>query len=277
MTESSLIKYFGGKGTKLKQILGAFPVDGWSKYYEGYGGSGVVLLNKPRVAIEVYNDLNRNLVNFWKCLQSPDTFSILCYMAETAFYSEAIWRESQAILDNPSSTPVDKAFAFYYLTRSSFNGVGGFSHATSVIRKGMSKSARDYRAGIERFEAEHERWQKVLVMERDALELVVKFDRPGWLYYLDPPYVLGTRSSGQRYEVDQDDQHHINLVNTILHIEHAKILISGYDHPIYAPLQEAGWHKHWFKSPHSDRKEYLWSNYDNFVDGSLLINAQSEI
>lgn len=267
------IKYFGGKGTKMKQILAAFPPEAsYDFYLEAYGGSGSVLLNKPKKSIEVWNDLEQNLVALYETLNNPFLFNFFRKSAELTGYHESMRHKYIQALRFPTEyfPEWQRAFAFWYVNRSSHNGVGGFSATYGTVRRGMSKSTSDYLSAVEGLEDFHRRWLSVVVMSRDSLQLVPHLDRPRWMIYLDPPYVLETRSSGERYIVEADDDHHRKLVALLLRIRYAKVLVSGYDHSIYNPLVAAGWRKIQFQSPHSEKIETLWANYQEITDEGVF-------
>jgi len=77
---------------------------------------------------------------------------------------------------------------------------------------------------------------------RDALTVIKYWDSPDTVFYLDPPYVSGTRAKGSKnnYAHECSNIHHRKLVELLLGLEGA-VALSGYRHPIYEPLVEAGW------------------------------------
>lgn len=239
----SVIRYFGGKGTMLSKILENFPeTDSYNTYIEPYGGSGVVLLNKPQVPVEVYNDLNLNVTNFFDVLADKEKFATFRDRLQLMPYSE-VYRAcfKHKLKHNLLETDVDRAVAFFYVNRTSVNSIGGFSINT-VVRRRLSKSVSDYLSVVDRLEDIHQRLSNVLISQKDALELLDTYDRDGVFFYLDPPYEHSTRGTA-RYEVDADLEHHSKLVDRLLKLKLAKVLLSGYDTPVYKPLEEAGWEK----------------------------------
>ncbi len=254
------IKYFGGKGGQYKTIISQFPDENtWNKYLEPFGGSGVVLLNKKKCDIEIWNDLEHNVFSLFWVLIDKELFEVFKDLCDKTYYSESIRNHFNSMSKEGigSLDTVEKAYRFFILNRMNYNGVGGFS-VNTVVRKGMSKSVRDFLASIEGLEGLHQRLSSVSVYNRDALELIKKYDKEGFLFYLDPPYVKDSRKSQARYVVDQDDEFHENLIDALLNLRHAKVCLSGYENNIYDRLE---WRTYKYKSPLSSSVECLWMNY----------------
>lgn len=250
------IKYFGGKGNQIKKILSHLPNrNEYNSYLEPYGGSGVILINKPKCDIEIWNDLDNELWSLYMVLKDKRLFEKFRFLAEITPYSEII--REQCIKQEPTDI-VELAFKFWYVNRTSYNGHGGFNQSTTVVRRNMTKAVSDYLSSVSNLQPFYERWRTVFVYNRDALELIKKYDKKGFLFYLDPPYVKSTRKSNAEYNVDQNDSHHENLIDLLLSIKNAKVCLSGYDNDIY---KELGWRVESYKSPNSDSIENLWMNY----------------
>ena len=76
----------------------------------------------------------------------------------------------------------------------------------------------------------------------DALQAIRYWDTPSTVFYVDPPYVHETRRNTTLYRHELTLARHKELVETLLQVK-GRVLLSGYDHPVYRPLEEAGWHK----------------------------------
>jgi len=86
-----------------------------------------------------------------------------------------------------------------------------------------------------------ERLMRTQILCGDALRAIRATDTPDCLHYLDPPYVASTRRAGG-YTHEMTDDHHRELIELLTSGEvEGKVVLSGYEHEIYAPLQEAGW------------------------------------
>ena len=107
-----------------------------------------------------------------------------------------------------------------------------------------------------------ERLRMVQIENRPAMEVIERFNYDNVFMYLDPPYILGTRS-GKQYKHEMDDDAHEELLKVITSSK-AKIMISGYESEMYNDYLR-GWHKEQFAScaEHAgSRIEVIWMNYE---------------
>lgn len=259
------IRYFGGKGNMIDDLLPHFPTPSdYDTYVEPYGGSGVVLFNKPRADVEVYNDLNLNVYTLYRVLQERETFEAFKFKAELSVYHEQMMKDYAKSLRSGQLEPVERAFRFWYVNRTRRNGIGSFS-VHSISRKNMSKSVRDFLASVEGLDAIHDRLRTVVISNRDALQMIPHWDRRRCLIYLDPPYVHSTRGE-TRYETDADDNHQQQLINVLKKVKNALIVLSGYDNDLYNNL---GWRRADFNintvsgtRQTKTKTESVWLNFD---------------
>jgi len=161
---------------------------------------------------------------------------------------------------------VERAFSFFYVNRTSHNGVGGFSKNT-YIRRGMSKSVSDFLSAIDRLPELHDRLSKIIVTNMDGMKLIRKFNRENVFMYCDPPYEQSTRTS-TRYNVDMDRSAHVDFLEAVIESK-AKILISGYHCDLYDQLMDNGFQRVSFEVKTIDgnfkpktKTEFLYYNYD---------------
>jgi DNA adenine methylase len=261
------IKYFGGKNLCFNEILKHFPKDGtYTTYMEPFAGSygvGLKIENPP--PIEIYNDLDKNVYSLYKVLSNPELFKQFKERCDFAPYNEDLRKEFKGLLKTDNLSLIDRAFYFFYVNRTSHNGIGGFSKNT-YIRRNMSKSVSDFLSSIDRLPEIHNRLSKVIVTNSDGIELIKKYDDPKVMIYCDVPYEQSTRGSA-RYNVDMDRQGHIDFLDAVIESK-SKILISGYDCDLYDKLTENGFEKIQFEvktitgnfTP-KVKIETLWRNY----------------
>ena len=93
-------------------------------------------------AVEIYNDLERNVYSLYKVLSDKDLFPKFKEKCDLIFYDEDLRKEFKNKLKSDDLDLVDRAFYFFYVNRTSHNGIGGFS-CNTVIRRNMSKSISD--------------------------------------------------------------------------------------------------------------------------------------
>lgn len=263
---NSPIKYFGGKGTMFKNIIEQFPnKDEYDMYIEPFGGSYSIGLKKEPSKMEIYNDLEKNVYSLYKVLSDPEMFRLFKEKCDLVLYNNDIRKEFKELLKNKELSILDRAFYFFYVNRTSHNGIGGFS-INSYIRRNMSKSISDFLSCIDRLPELHNRLSNVIITNVDGNELIKKYDNERTLIYCDPPYEQSTRTSA-RYNVDMDEKEHINFLDIIIKSK-SKILVSGYDCPLYDILEKNGFIKINFnvKTIGGNFKpktkiETLWKNY----------------
>lgn len=234
------VKYFGGKNLMFKNIIKHFPPkESYNTYIEPFGGSFSLALKMDQPAeIEIYNDLEQNVYSLYKVLSDKELFNQFKEKCDLANYSEDLRKEYKIKLKEDNLNIIDRAFYFFYVNRTSHNGVGGIS-LNIVIRRKMSKSVSDFLSAIDRLPELHQRLSKVIILNRDGIELIKKYkNNNNILIYCDPPYEQSTRTSA-RYIVDMNRDSHINFIDAVLN-SNAKILISGYKCDLYNKLEENG-------------------------------------
>lgn len=114
-----------------------------------------------------------------------------------------------------------------------------------------------------------ERLRKVQIENRPALEVIQRLDYHEVFMYLDPPYLLSTRS-GKQYKHEMTDQDHEELLATIIK-SRAKIMISGYESDLYNKYLTS-WKKEYLKSSaehNGTRQEVVWMNYEYYSQLSM--------
>ena len=235
------VKWFGGKSLMKKKLLPLIPVT--KIYVEAYGGAGNLLLARERSDIEVYNDLNKKLVNLMRALQDPDRALLMRERLLYTLYSKEEFRRAIEIMREKDPDPDDLAWAFYVGQNQGFGGIT----PTTVGNWGRKFTGKmtSWLSAIDLIPEWHRRLLQVYIDSRDAVDLIKYWDSPGTTFYLDPPYVSGTRRDAKVYEIEASDDHHARLVETILQCQGA-VVLSGYAHEIYKPLEAAGWERREF-------------------------------
>jgi DNA adenine methylase len=238
---NSPIKYYGGKGTMFKNIIEHFPpINSYNTYIEAFGGSFSVGLKKEPTEIEIYNDLEKNVYSLYKVLGDPELFILFKEKCDLYPYSEDFRYEFKLKLKEQDLSLVDRAFYYFYVNRTSHNGVGGMS-LNLISRRKMAKSVSDYLSAIDRLYELHQRLSKVIILNRDGIELIKKYNTPNVFHYLDIPYEQSTRTSA-RYTVDADNDVQDRFLQACIESE-SKLLISGYNCERYSILEKNGFER----------------------------------
>lgn len=262
---NSPIRYYGSKGGFYKRIIEHFPTTEYETYIEPYGGTYIVGLMSTPAKIEIYNDLEKNVYSLYKVISDKELFVQFKEKCDLVFYSEDIRKDCKENLTDDNLSIVDRAFNFFYVNRTSHNGIGGFS-MNSHVRRGMSKAVSDFLSSIDRLPELHDRLSRVMVTNMDGIKLINKYNDPKVFIYCDPPYEQSTRT-GARYKVDMDRKGHELFLDSVIKSK-SKILISGYDCELYDVLTENGFKKIQFEVKTIDgnfnkktKVETLWKNY----------------
>ena len=219
---NSFISWIGGKRLLRKRILAEFPEEGtYKRYIEVFGGAGWVLFAKDRHAVmEVYNDVNGNLVNLFRCVKyHPDELQkeldwIL--MSREMFFD--------AIQESRGLTDIQKAARFWISLKESFGSDGS---SFGVRPKNMQKAVEFLREASARL-------QSVVIEAVDFEQLLKTYDRPDALIYLDPPYFEAEKYYPDRFNPDD----HIRLRDALKRIK-GKFVLSYNDCPEIRELYKA--------------------------------------
>lgn len=233
-----VLRYHGGKWKVAPWIIGHFPPH--RIYVEVFGGGAGVLLRKRPSEVEVYNDVDGDVVNFFRVLrEQPETLARLVSMTPYARAElESAWE--------PCEDPVEQARRF--LVRSWFS-IGG---PTTQWRSGFRFRRKKTRSLLERWNAlpeiilsTAERLKRVIIEQADYRRILKRYDSPETLFYCDPPYHPDTRSQwgrfqkAYRFEFSEDDH---RALAEALHAVRGMVVLSGYAHPLYERLYERrGW------------------------------------
>jgi len=235
--------WFGGKGNlKIKNaILELIPAH--THYVEPFGGGASILIAKEPCKVEVYNDVNRGVVIFFRVISDVEYFAKFMAKASLLPVSRELYEEYMrtwpAIHD-----PVEQAVRWYYIAQQSFGGMFGNAWGSSVnsSTRGMAQTTSSWRSSFENLPKVHERMQRVQIECSDWRDILKRYSGSGWLAYCDPPYVAGTRKAGG-YDHELKNKDHEELISTLLNYDGA-VVLSGYNSPLYKPLEKAGWERH---------------------------------
>jgi DNA adenine methylase len=124
--------------------------------------------------------------------------------------------------------------------------VHSWGRSVTTSHRGMAETASSWLSILEMIPEIHRRLMRVQIEQKDFREILRDYDTPETLFYCDPPYVPEARKSGKYlHELTEDD--HRELVEISLGLQ-GKVILSGYAHPIYEALVEAGWERKDFQT-----------------------------
>ena len=274
--ETAPIKWHGGKnafnGKLAKWIVSLMPEH--VHYVEPYAGGLAVLLNKdPEGVSEVVNDLHRGLTTFWRVLGNRRAFEFMQQRLLMTPFSEPEFEQSKARLESELAGQFepDVAADFFIVCRQSRQGLmkDFATMSQNRVRRGMNEQVSSWLSAIEGLSEIHERLRRVVVFQRDALDVIRSQDGPNTLFYVDCPYLPETRSTKTDYQFEMNEAQHKELLGVLANLR-GKFILSGYRSPLYNAAESAyGWRSAEFQIPNNassrktkDRKtEVVWMNY----------------
>lgn len=239
------LRYYGGKWNLAPWIISFFPPH--QNYVEPCGGAASVLLQKPRSPLETYNDLDGNVVNFFRVLRDqPDELIRRIRLTPWA-------RAEYELSLQPCDDDVERARRFFVACWASMQGGHQEKTSKTWARKktflksdgsGNKNPALDYMGAAHGLDAIAHRFSSVQIENLSWESVTVDYDSTDTLIYLDPPYVTNTRSSGDVYRLEWCDEDH-EIAAQLLRAARGHVVISGYACPLYTDLYERhGWQRH---------------------------------
>lgn len=215
-------------------------------YAEAFGGGASMLFAKAPSPVEVYNDLDKTIVNLFRCLQDKEQFQELRHRLLYTLYSCSEFARAIEILnDAECAHPVDLAWAKFVTQNQGFAANAKTESnwgRTFTSVGGMAEVANGWLMRLSMLPEWNRRLARVQIDCIDAIKFIRYWDTQGTLFYLDPPYVLDTRKGGKKYNYEMDNGKHEELI-TLIQTLKGKVILSGYPHPIYDALDKNGWNK----------------------------------
>lgn len=229
-------QWMGGKSRQLQRILPHIPVH--EHYVEPFGGSGAVLLAKKPSNMETFNDINSDVINFFRvlCGDRSSEFIERCRLTPHSreLYYDAI---QQYRHDREQMSGFDRAYWWYIITSCGWGGKFASGWGFSV-RTGSG--AHKWRTHVERLDEVAWRFLNVQLEHIDFQYILDKYDRKHTLFYLDPPYLPETRKQGE-YPNEMTYEQHEWMINFLVDDLQGMALVSGYPSELYSRLDERGW------------------------------------
>lgn len=216
------ITYYGGKQMLSKQIIELIPEH--NVYCEPFFGGGAVFFAKPKSNIEVINDINGELINFYKVIKTK--FNKLNKEIQTTLHSRESHLAARIIYKNPKLfDEVKRAWAIWTLANQSYasklNGTWGYdkkeNRAVKQLYTKRKNFTDEYAKRLENTEIECE----------DAIKIIKARDGKTTFFYLDPPYIETNQGHYKGYEKEDFER----LLETLSKIK-GKFLLSSYPNEI---------------------------------------------
>ena len=257
--------WYGGKFSHLSWLLPLLPK--CHHYCEPFAGSAAVLLNREPSPVETYNDVDGEVVNFFRVLRD-EREALVQAIALTPFSREEFAVAVTPQRDIPSD--MERARRFFIRARQARTGLaqtaslGRWANCKNTTRAGMSGVVSRWLGSVEMLPFIAERLLRVQIENRPADAIVQVYDDPKTLFYCDPPYVHGSRGDSKAYAYEMSDADHVRFAQ-LLNLCKGKVAVSGYRSDLYESLYK-GWRRidAESKACHSTkgmRQESVWVNF----------------
>ncbi|MBV9688463.1 MAG: DNA adenine methylase [Ktedonobacteraceae bacterium] len=193
----------------------------------------MLVRTQPSQHLEVYNDLNSDLVCFW--MAARDQPEALLQRIETLPYSRSLYYAYRKSLHEPMDD-LERAARWFYLLRSTFGGVPDFSKGWGYTIGRSNSRAHSIRTATALLSLVAQRFRCVQIEHQDFASIIQTYQTPRTLFYVDPPYVgcedYYNESDGTSLFTDND--HH--RLATLLNATPALVAVSYYEHPVLSEL-----------------------------------------
>jgi DNA adenine methylase len=257
--------WYGGKFSHLEWLL---PLLSDAHHYcEPFGGSAAVLLNRIPSPVETYNDLDGDVVIFFKVLREQPE-ELIRLLSLTPFSRQEFYTSLQT--EGESITAIERARRFFVRARQVRTGLaqtatlGRWANCKNTSRGGMSGVVSRWLGSVRDLPEIANRLLRVQIESRPALEVIKVYDDPNTLFYCDPPYPHNSRGDNKAYLYEMSDGAHGKLSATLNKCK-GKVAVSGYRCDTMDTLY-SGWRRADAKpkmchSIKKTRSEALWMNY----------------
>jgi len=263
MVKHPLVRYHGSKWRIAPWIISHFPKH--RIYVEPFGGSGSVLLRKERSKIEVYNDLDGEIVNLFQVVREHgEELSRLVYLTP---YSRSEFIKAFEPSDNhieQARRTLVRSFLGWgsgYISNSENDKCAKPHNGFSIDYRVKDRGTRNYvwlkvpgtiLSVIERLRG-------VIIEAVDYKNVIAKNDTNNTLFYVDPPYLSDVRDSGNDYRHEFSEENHKELASVLNNVK-GSVIISGYNSKLYKKLYQKWETKsiETYTAGNTKRTELIW-------------------
>ena len=254
---NTVLKYPGAKNRLAHWIIEYIPEH--DVYLEPFFGSGAIFFNKTQAKIETINDLNGEVINYFRVLRNNASELINSILLTP--YGRDEYFAAYEINENDSDVERARKFAV-----KCWQGFG----CSNVYRNGFRSSQQSnspittkaWSEFPETLKLASERLKQAQIENLPAEELLERYNTKDVFVYADPPYLHSTRKN-YLYKHEMRDSEHEELLS-ILTKHPGKVLLSGYENDMYNNYLK-GWNKAYKKTTAEQglkRTEVLWMNYE---------------
>ena len=204
------ISYYGGKQSMLKDILPLVPSH--DLYTEVFAGGAALLFAKKPVRVNVTNDLNGELVNFYRTIVTD--FDALRLEVLSTIHSREQHDVAWFIYRHPDYfDKIKRAWAIWTLSRLGFSGI--FPNSFSFART-TGKNYPRVQTAKDRFLTElKDLLEQCTIEQDDAMKILVRYDIPTAFHFVDPPYVGSDMGHYSGMFSEEDLRHLLDILSRL--------------------------------------------------------------
>lgn len=276
--------WYGGKFSHLDWLLPLLPKT--EHFCEPFAGSAATLINREPSPIETYNDLDGEVVNFFRVLREQKE-ALIEAIGLTPFSRE----EFENAISKPTEelSNLEQARRFFIKARQVRTGLaqrasaGRWAHCLLTSRAGMAGAVSRWLGSVEDLSEIAQRLLRVQIEHDTAINVIKRYDSEATLFYCDPPYPHDSRGDNNAYRYEMTDDEHREL-SRVLHNVKGKVALSSYRcnlmDELYGNWQAIEGPTKLVHSVKQPRTEVLWVNYevsdlDKYKSGSKVAEWQA--
>lgn len=228
------ISYYGGKQKLAARIVSAVPYH--ELYCEPFVGGAAVFFAKDQSPVEVINDTNSELINFYKVLKNK--FVDLEARVRVTLHSRRLHKDASVIYNHPHLfDEIERAWAVWVLSCQSFaaiiDGSFGYDRAKGTTTKKITNKRESFTEELAI------RLQNVQIECADALYVIQSRDSNKSFFYCDPPYYNSDCGHYDGYSIEDYER----LLEKLSIIK-GKFLLSSYPSDVLTKYVNANdWHQ----------------------------------
>lgn len=240
----AIMNWHGSKWRLVRRIVEHFPpASSYDCFVDLFGGSAAVTVSIPQRTrlVKVYNDVDSELVNFFRVLRDPAKAKELIRRLRLTPHSREEF--CSAIRCQPKDE-IERAWRLFVLMTQAVSGAS--YHRATPGNFGYSRTtpeAEELAGKVDRLWDWVERLRAVTIEHLDYRDAIRRYDGPRTLFYADPPYLTRySNTSAYAHEMTTVEEHK-EMVDALKGCA-GLVVISGYPNKHYEGwLERDGWRR----------------------------------
>lgn len=200
----SPIKWMGGKSNSVKRLLSMLPEH--KTYVEPFFGGGWLYFAKDKSKVEVINDINGQLINFYEALRNQEEEFVK--RMNLVLKSRELFLEYRSTLNDKTLSPLERAFRFYYVNQNAFGGLIRYNkngECNSPFAGSPDRETQSSFWDIDKIKNSHQRLKETIIENDTYTTIIKRYDKPYTLFFLDPPYQCNSGVYNGESNFDYDE------------------------------------------------------------------------